>query len=98
MVRLVPCRTYKNIKIYTLIYICIYIYKAVVKAGAAAEHAEARKDDCHEARVMAVGGEFYPVVVETSSICPDLQQRWANVSLMSDVLRCRCLQWLGHVA
>ena len=28
----------------------------------------------------------------------DLRQRWDDVILMSDVLRCRRLQWLGHVA
>ena len=33
-------------------------HQAAVKAGAAAEHAEVRKDDCREARIMAVGGEF----------------------------------------
>ena len=43
----------------------LHIIKAAVKAGAAAEHAEARKDYCYEARVMAVGGEFYSFVVET---------------------------------
>ena len=57
------------------------IYIAAVKAGAAAEHVEARKDDHHEARVMAVEEEFYPLVVETYGY-------WTPASLQILMLIC----------
>ena len=45
-----------------------FITKAAVNAGAAAEAAEASKDIRHEAHVVAAGGSFFPLVVETLTV------------------------------
>ena len=42
-----------------------FITNAAINAGAAAEVAEVSKDTCHEAHVVAAGGSFFPLVVET---------------------------------
>ena len=42
-----------------------YVTKSAIQAGAAAEAGELEKDSRHEASVIAVGGLFYPMVVET---------------------------------
>ena len=43
----------------------IYILTTAIQAGAAAEAGELEKDSRHEASVIAAGGLFYPMVVET---------------------------------
>ena len=43
----------------------LYVTKAAVRAGAAAEAGEEQKDTRHEANVLATGGLFYPLVLET---------------------------------
>ena len=42
-----------------------FITNAAINASAAAEMAEASKDNRHEAHVVAAGGSFFPLVVET---------------------------------
>ena len=45
-----------------------YISQASVSAGAAAAAGEALKDKQHEANVVAAGGQFYPLIVETFGV------------------------------
>ena len=39
--------------------------QALISAGAATAAREALKDKQHEANVVAAGGQFYPLIVET---------------------------------